>query len=49
MMKIEVDEKWLEKAQQLANDYAHVYSFVGDESMPCARDALFEHLFVSTS
>jgi len=39
-----MNKEWLEKAKKLANEYAHVYSFVGDNTMPVARKELFEHL-----
>lgn len=48
-MKIEIDEEWLKKAKQLVDSYAHVYSFVGDDSMPRAREELFKHLSFSVS
>lgn len=37
-------EEWLKKAKLLADNYAHVYSFVGDDSMLRSRDELFKHL-----
>ena len=31
----------IEKIKQLAEDYAHVYAFVGDDTMPIKRDELY--------
>jgi hypothetical protein len=36
--------EWLEEAERLAMDFAHCYSFVGDDTMPKAKAALLAHL-----
>jgi len=43
-----VNEQWLKKAKELANEYAHAYSFVGDDAMPKAQAALFAHIELAT-
>lgn len=37
-------DEWMKEAERLAMDFAHVYSFVGDDTMPRAKFALLSHL-----
>jgi len=42
------NEEWLKKAKILAGEYAHCYSFVGDDTVHTAQNALFSHLEMMT-
>jgi hypothetical protein len=37
-------QEWMKEAERLAMDFAHAYSFVGDDTMPKAKAALLAHL-----
>lgn len=37
-------DEWIEKAKELAGEYAHCYAFVGDDTMPRKHKELMDHL-----
>ncbi len=43
------DDAWLKELERLAMDFAHCYSFVGDDTMPKAKAALLAHASLRAS